>query len=70
MIKPNIRTDKWRIVATQKQKELLHKTVCEFRCLVRALVGVVYTHWSTIGLPFANRKAVPIYWHGYKPIAK
>ena len=50
MIKPNIRTDKWRIVATQKQKELLHKTVCEFRCLVRALVGVVYTHWSTIGL--------------------
>ncbi|HHP7231290.1 MAG TPA: IS200/IS605 family accessory protein TnpB-related protein [Xenococcaceae cyanobacterium] len=50
MVKHNIRTDKWQIVATQKQKELLHKTVCEFRCLVRCLVGVIYTHWSSIGL--------------------
>ena len=49
MVKQNIRTDKWQIVATQEQKELLHKTVCEFRCLVRCLIGVVYTHWSTIG---------------------
>ncbi|MDJ0678828.1 MAG: transposase [Xenococcaceae cyanobacterium MO_167.B52] len=31
------------------QKELLEKTVCEFRCLVRCLVGVIYTHWSSIG---------------------
>ena len=50
MVKHNIRTDKWQIVTTQEQKELLHKTVCEFRCLVRCLVGVVYTHWSTIGV--------------------
>ena len=50
MIKPTIRTDKWQIVATSQQKELLQKTVCEFRYLVRCLVGVVYTHWSTIGL--------------------
>ncbi|AFZ37082.1 transposase, IS605 OrfB family [Stanieria cyanosphaera PCC 7437] len=67
MVKHNIRTDKWQIVASeitesparepssrarlaQEQKELLHKTVCEFRCLVRCLVGVIYTHWSAIGV--------------------
>ncbi len=49
MVKQNIRSDKWKIVATRQQKELLQKTVSEFRCLVRCLVGVVYTHWSTIG---------------------
>ncbi len=50
MVKQNIRTDKWQIVATRQQKELLQNTVSEFRCLVRCLVGVVYTHWSTLGL--------------------
>ena len=35
MVKQNIRTDKWQIVATRQQKELLQKTVSEFRCLVR-----------------------------------
>ncbi len=49
MVKRNIRTDKWRIVATQEQKESLQFTVSEFRCLVRCLLGVVNTHWSTIG---------------------
>ncbi|MGL5076665.1 MAG: IS200/IS605 family accessory protein TnpB-related protein, partial [Waterburya sp.] len=37
-------------MATQKQKELLQNTVSEFRRLVRCLVGVVNTHWTTIGL--------------------
>ena len=50
MVNRNIRTDKWQIVATGKPKELLQNTVSEFRCLVRCLVGVVNTHWSTIGL--------------------
>ncbi|MGL4883199.1 MAG: IS200/IS605 family accessory protein TnpB-related protein [Waterburya sp.] len=50
MVRLNIRTDKWQIVATQKQKELLQNTVSEFRRLVRCLVGVVNTHWTTIGL--------------------
>lgn len=50
MVKLNVRTDKWRIVATQEQKELLQNTVSEFRRLVRCLVSVVNTHWSTIGL--------------------
>ena len=49
MVKQNIRTDKWQIKVTPPQKELLEKTVCEFRCLVRCLVGVVYTHWANIG---------------------
>ena len=55
MVKRNIRTDKWQIVATKEQKRLLQNTVSEFRCLVRCLVGVVYTHWSTIGR--SNAKA-------------
>ena len=50
MVRLNVRTDKWQIVATQQQKELLQNTVSEFRRLVRCLVGVVNTHWSTIGL--------------------
>ena len=49
MIKQTIRTDKWQIVATSQQRELLQNTVCEFRSLVRSLVGVVYTHWTKIG---------------------
>ena len=49
MVKQNIRTDKWQLIATPHQKMLLKKTVCEFRCLVRSLVGVIYTHWKTIG---------------------
>ena len=50
MVKLNVRTDKWKIMATQQQKELLQNTVSEFRRLARCLVGVVNTHWSTIGL--------------------
>jgi len=49
MVNQNIRTDKWQVAATQKQKESLQLTVSEFRCLVRCLMGVIYTHWSTIG---------------------
>ena len=49
MIKPTIRADKWAIIATSEQKKLLEQTVCEFRSLVKCLVGVVYTHWSKIG---------------------
>lgn len=50
MIQQNIRSEKWSIVASSQQKELLSLTVCEFRCLVRCLVGVVYTNWLNIGL--------------------
>lgn len=50
MVRLNVRTDKWQIVATRQQKELLQNTVSEFRRLVRCLVGVVNTYWSSIGL--------------------
>ncbi|VEP12092.1 transposase [Hyella patelloides LEGE 07179] len=50
MVQPNIRSEKWSIVATSHQRKLLEKTVCEFRCKVRGLVGVIYTHWSSVGL--------------------
>jgi putative transposase len=50
MVRLNVRTDKWQIVATNQQKELLQNTVSEFRRLVRCLVGVINTHWSTIGV--------------------
>ncbi|MGL4879839.1 MAG: IS200/IS605 family accessory protein TnpB-related protein [Waterburya sp.] len=60
MVKQNIRTDKWTLVATQEQKELLQFTVSEFRCLVRCLVGVVYTHWSTIGTSQPNEQILAV----------
>ena len=50
MVRLNIRTDKWKLIATSFQKQLLQNTVSEFRRLVRCLVGVVNTHWSIIGL--------------------
>ena len=50
MVRLNVRTDKWQIVAIGQQKELLQNTVSEFRRLVRCLVGAANTHWSTIGL--------------------
>ena len=56
MVKQNIRTDKWQIVATGAQRQLLSITVSEFRCLVRCLVGVVNTHWSSIGRLDAKRQ--------------
>ena len=37
MVQQSMRTDKWQIVATQEQKELLRNTVCEFRLLVKSL---------------------------------
>ncbi|MDY6901683.1 MAG: IS200/IS605 family accessory protein TnpB-related protein, partial [Cyanobacteriota bacterium] len=58
MVKENIRTDKWSIVATQKQNELLQNTVSEFRCLVRGLVGVVFAHWKVIG-QLSPKKQIP-----------
>ena len=51
MVQHNIRTDIWQIVATKEQKRLSQNTVSEFRCLVRCLVGVIYTHWSGSGEP-------------------
>lgn len=50
MVQRNIRTDKWRIMATRQQQQLLSNTVSEFRRLVRCLVGVINTHWFVIGL--------------------
>ncbi|MGL5942629.1 MAG: IS200/IS605 family accessory protein TnpB-related protein [Waterburya sp.] len=49
-----MRTDKWNIVATREQKQLLQNTVSEFRRLVRCLVGVVNVHWTSIGVLDAN----------------
>ncbi len=49
MVQRNIRTDKWQILATPGQRELLLSTVLEFRYLVRGLVSVIYTHWTSLG---------------------
>jgi hypothetical protein len=38
------------VQAGRLNKELAPYTVSEFRRLVRCLVGVINTHWSTIGL--------------------
>lgn len=43
-----VRTDKWKLTPDLETKCLLLKTVNEYRRLVRALIGVVYTHWVDI----------------------
>ncbi len=46
---PIVRTDKWTLVPSAQQRHYLTLTVGEFRFLVRALIGVIYTHWSYMG---------------------
>lgn len=58
MSKTLVRTDKWRLKPTTQQRELLEQTVCEYRRLVKALIGVVYTHWSVIGASKTPQKEV------------
>jgi IS605 OrfB family transposase len=43
-----VRTDKWKLNPDPITKRLLLNTVGEYRRLVRALIGVVYTHWIDI----------------------
>ncbi|MEG4508104.1 transposase [Microcoleus sp. F6_B4] len=45
-----IRTDKWRIAPTAKQKDMLLSTVKEYRRLCRYLVTVISTHWVDLGV--------------------
>jgi hypothetical protein len=45
---PPVRTDKWKLSPDPETKRLLLNTVNEYRRLVRALIGVVYTHWVNI----------------------
>jgi putative transposase len=45
---PSVRTDKWRLHPDVRTNSLLLTTVKEYRRLVRALIGVVYTHWVDI----------------------
>ena len=45
---PPVRTDKWKLNPDSETKQLLLKTVNEYRRLVRGLIGVVYTHWVEI----------------------
>lgn len=45
---PPVRTDKWKLNPAPETKRLLLNMVGEYRRLVRALIGVVYTHWTDI----------------------
>jgi len=45
---PSVRTDKWKLHPDARTKSLLLTTVKEYRRLVRALIGVVYTHWVDV----------------------
>ncbi|NEQ87529.1 MAG: transposase, partial [Moorea sp. SIO2I5] len=44
-----IRTDKWSLNPTSKQRILLGETVGIYRRACRYLVGIIYTHWSELG---------------------
>jgi IS605 OrfB family transposase len=46
---PIIRTDKWSLNPTAKQRLLFSETVKVYRRLCRHLVGVVLTHWDSLG---------------------
>lgn len=48
MINSIVRCDKWQLKPTQEQVVLLERTQREYRKLVRALIGVIYTHYPQI----------------------
>jgi putative transposase len=53
-----VRTDKWQMMPTIQQRQLLLNTVVEYRRLCRALIGVIYTHWHKIGV-LDSQKRIP-----------
>ncbi|NEQ14563.1 MAG: transposase, partial [Moorea sp. SIO3E2] len=44
-----IRTDKWKLNPSYKQKELFEETLKVYRQACRYLIGIVYVHWSDLG---------------------
>ncbi|NEP34190.1 MULTISPECIES: transposase [unclassified Moorena] len=44
-----IRTDKWKLNPSSKQKGLFDETVKVYRQACKYLVGIIYTHWSELG---------------------
>lgn len=60
---PLIRTDKWQLHPTEKQRLQLELTVEEYRRLVRGLIGVVHVHWPEIADAPDQIKAVEVLIH-------
>ena len=53
-----IRTDKWSLNPSPKQRLLLRQTVKVYRRLCRYLVSVVFTHWADLG-GLSSQKVIP-----------
>ncbi|MBV9389965.1 MAG: hypothetical protein JOZ78_26380 [Chroococcidiopsidaceae cyanobacterium CP_BM_ER_R8_30] len=47
MINSIVRTERWVLLPTPKQTEYLELTERLYRSYARALIGVVYTHFSS-----------------------
>uniref|UniRef100_UPI0035C8C7A2 IS200/IS605 family accessory protein TnpB-related protein n=1 Tax=Baaleninema simplex TaxID=2862350 RepID=UPI0035C8C7A2 len=43
-----VRTDKWSLNPTKEQRRLFHETVKVYRRVCRHLVGILFTHWSSL----------------------
>lgn len=43
-----IRSDRWQLSPTSVQREDLERTEALYRAYIRALIGVIYTHWLDI----------------------
>ncbi|MGG6264182.1 IS200/IS605 family accessory protein TnpB-related protein [Leptolyngbya sp. AN03gr2] len=48
-MRKTVRTDKWQLRPSADDLLALSSTVSLFRSYCRALIGVVYTHWDTLG---------------------
>lgn len=64
-----IRTDKWKLNPTKKQKMLFAQTVEVDRRLSRYLVGIVFTHWSKLG-NLSSKEVIPAVERLMHPTAK
>jgi len=55
-----IRTDKWKLRSSPEQVKMIDATIQEYRHLVRALMGVVFTHWPEISRQDSQHKTLSV----------
>lgn len=53
-----IRTDRWQVSATEEQNRWAAETLAIYRRYVRALIGVVWTHWPVIATAKSPLQAI------------
>ncbi|MCC5899028.1 MAG: transposase, partial [Phormidium sp. BM_Day4_Bin.17] len=55
-----IRTDQWNLNPTAKQRVLLSQTVKVYRRVCQHLMGILLTHWSSLGTLSSQKRVLAV----------